>query len=114
MAHLTGTGCYSLSVEVAAILDSTTSCLRKRLVKEKITICTDGQVAVAALAASGTKSLLVADCIEKLTVQLEVNQVTLMWVPGYSGIQQNKTADKLARAGARTRHIIQSTSYHYP
>ncbi len=31
-------------------------------------MCAGSQVAVTALAASGTKSLLVADCVEKLTV----------------------------------------------
>ncbi len=83
-----------------------TSCLRKTLVKEQITIRTDSQAAVAALAASGTKSLLVANCTEKLTVQSEVNQVTIMWVPdGHSEIQQNETADRLAREGTRTRPI---------
>ncbi len=66
---------------------------------------TDSQAAVAALAASGTKSILVAGCIEKLTVLSEVNQVTIMWVPGHSGIQQNETADRLAREGGRTRPI---------
>ncbi len=67
----------AFQAEVAAILDCLTSCWRKRLVKEQITICTDSQAAVAAPAASGTKSVLVADCIEKLTVLLEVNQVTI-------------------------------------
>ncbi len=52
-----------------------------------------------------TKSLLVADCIEKLTILSEVNQVTIMWVRGHSGIQQNETADRLAREGTRTRPI---------
>ncbi len=32
-----------------------------------------------------------------LTVLSEVNQVTIMWVPGHSGIQQNETADRVAR-----------------
>ncbi len=47
--------------KVAAILDCVTSCLRISLMKEQITFCTDSQVAVTALAASGTKSLLVSD-----------------------------------------------------
>ncbi len=41
--------------EVVAILDCVISCLRNRLVKEQTTICTDSQVAVAAVGASGTK-----------------------------------------------------------
>ncbi len=41
--------------------------MKKRLMKEQYTICTNSQAAVAALVASGTKSLLVADCTEKLT-----------------------------------------------
>ncbi len=61
VAHLTGTRCYSLSSKVVTILDCMTGCLRKRLVKEQITICTDRQVALGALVASETKSLLVAD-----------------------------------------------------
>ncbi len=72
---------------VAAILDCVPHCLRKRLVKEQTTICFDRQVAVAALGASGTKSLLVADCIKKRTALPEVNQVTIIWVPKHSSIQ---------------------------
>ncbi len=79
--------------------------LRKILVKKQITIRTDSQEAVAALRASGTKSLHVADCIEKLTALSELNQVTIMWVPGHNGIQQNETVDRLAREGARTQPI---------
>ncbi len=65
----------AFQVEVAAKMDGVTSCQRKRLVKEQITIYTDSQAAVVALVASGTKSLLVADCLEKLTVLSVVNQV---------------------------------------
>ncbi len=73
--------------------------------KEQITICTDSQAAAAILAASGTKSLPAADCIEKLTAQSQVNQVTITWVLGQSGTRQNETADRLAREGVRTRTI---------
>ncbi len=95
----------AFQVEVAAILDCMTSCLRKRLVKEQITICTDSQVAVAALGANGIKSQLVADCIEKLTTLSKVNQATIMRVLGHSEIQQKETTDRLATEGARTRPI---------
>ncbi len=70
----------------AVILDCETSCLRKRLVKEQTTICIDNQTAIAALAASGTKSLLVVDCREKLTALSQEKQVTITWTHGHSGI----------------------------
>ncbi len=68
--------------------------------KERTTTCT------AALTKSGIKSLLAADCIEKLTALLEVNQVTITWAPGHSGIQQNETADRLVKEEGRTTPII--------
>ncbi len=104
VAHFTRTGCYSLSDRGSAILDCVISCLRKKLVKKQITIFAGSPATVAALEASGTKSSLVADSKEYLMALLsEVNQVTIMLVPGHSGIQQNETADRLGRKGARTR-----------
>ncbi len=73
--------------------------------KEPISICTDTQAAVAALAANGTKSSLVADCMKKLTVLPEVKQITIMWAPGHRGIHQNEIVERLAREGPRTRPI---------
>ncbi len=95
-------------------IDWVTSCLRKRPLKEQITICTDSQSAVAAVATSGIKSLLVADCMEKLTVMSEINHETITWVPGHRGIQQNETV-----TGKRGRELgpdlsVQNPSYHYP
>ncbi len=83
---LRGKDAIAFQVEVAAILDCVTSCLRKRLVKEQFTICTDSQAAVAALAVSGTKSLLVADCVEKLRALLEVNYAIIMCEPEHRGV----------------------------
>ncbi len=65
----------------------------------------NSQAAVAALAASGTKLLLIADCVEKLSVLSEVNRVIIMWIRGHGGIQQNETADRLARERARARPV---------
>ncbi len=62
-------------------------------------------MAVAVLGATGTKSLLIADCIEKLTAPSEVNQVIIMWVLGHSDIQLKETTDRLEREGAGTRLI---------
>ncbi len=87
--------------------------------KKLITICTDSQAAIAALAVSGTKSLLVADCIEKLTVLSGVNQVIIFAYLGIVefsrmrlqidlgiGIKQNETADRLAREKVRVPHLL--------
>ncbi len=101
---LLGQDATAFQADVAAILDCVTSYLRKRRWRSR-PICANSQTAIAALAASDTKSLLIEDWIEKLTVLSEVNQVTIMWIPGHSGIQQNETADRLAREAARTRPI---------
>ncbi len=69
--------------------------------KEQTTICIDSQVVVAALGASGTISLLIADCLEKLTTLLEVNQVTI-------------TTDRLVRRELGPDLSVWSLSYNYP
>ncbi len=97
-----------------AILGCMTSYLKKRLGKEQITICTDSKVAVAALGVSGTKSWLLADCIENLTTLSKVNRITIMWVPGHSSIQQKEATDRLAREGAGTRPSVRNPSCNYP
>ncbi len=44
-------------------------------------------MALVALVMNETKSLLVADCIEKLTALSEYH-VTIMWALGLSGVKQ--------------------------
>ncbi len=70
-----GQDATAFQAEVMTILHRVTSNLRKKLVKEQITICTDSQAAIVALAGSGTKSPLVADCIEKLMALSEESQI---------------------------------------
>ncbi len=61
-------------------------------------------MAVAALGASRTKSLLVADCIKKLTARSKVNQVTIICVPGHGNITVEKVSTyRLAREGVSIR-----------
>ncbi len=87
VAHISlGQDATDFQAEVATILDCVTSCLRKKLAKEQITICTDNQAAIAALAANGAKSLPVADYIEKVTTLSEENQITVMRAPEPSSI----------------------------
>ncbi len=90
----------AFQADVAAILDCVTSCLRKRLVKEQTTICTDSKVAVAALGVSGTKTLFVADCTKKLTALLEVNKEPQC---GYLGIAE--FGRKRLQTGQRGREL---------
>ncbi len=47
--------------------------------------------------------------IEKLTILSEINQVTIMWVPEHSQIQQNETADRLARDQTYRSRILPTT-----
>ena len=51
------------------------------------------------MALNSVKSQLVWGCIQQLDELGKTNKVTLMWVPGHSGIHGNETADLLAREG---------------
>ncbi len=75
---------------------------------EQTTICIDSQVTVAALGVSGTKSLLVADCIKKVTALSEVNQVIIIWVPGRSSQHSIERDSKLGSEEGSQDQIYQS------
>ncbi len=89
-----GQDAAAFQAEVAAALDCVTSCLKKRLMKEQINVhwlpsssCSPGS--------QWYKITLVVDCIEKLTVLLEVNQGTYSWKMlfrlclGYDDLENN-------------------------
>jgi ribonuclease HI len=46
--------------------------------------------------------------MDALSALAERNEVTLMWVPGHSGILGNEKADELARQGAAKPLLVQS------
>ena len=65
-------------------------------------ICSDSQAAIKALIAAQVSSAFVEECIGRLNALAEQGRVTLVWVPGHTGIHGNERADELARAGAAT------------
>lgn len=76
---------------------------RELLINKKIVICSDSQAALKALENPVRKSKAVEDCLNSVN-QLGVgNDVTLMWVPGHTGIAGNEAADACARAASNMK-----------
>ncbi len=93
----------AFQADVAAILVCVAGCLKKKLFKEQIIIFSDSEVAITALGASMTRSLLAADCMERLTALSEKNRASIVWTLGYSSIAQIGTADELTKKETRTK-----------
>jgi hypothetical protein len=61
------------------------------------TFLSDSKAAIKALDKGRISSKLVWDCHQSLMILVERNKVYLMWVPGHKGIEDNESADHLAR-----------------
>ncbi|KAJ8986211.1 hypothetical protein NQ317_009917 [Molorchus minor] len=57
----------------------------------------DSQAALKALESKKVRSKLVWNCSENPRLLTSNNKVTLVWAPGYRGIQGNQTADEHTR-----------------
>ena len=68
---------------------------------KNIAILTDSMSAIQSLQNPEVKSKTKLECINSLNDLAVKNQVTLVWVPGHTGIHGNERADELANiAGA--------------
>jgi ribonuclease HI len=83
--------------EVNAIEMCVNECLTKGIENRNILICSDSQAALKALTGCKFSSRTVWSCLQKLQSLGNLNNVTLIWVPGHCGIEGNERADELAR-----------------
>ncbi|XP_076298581.1 uncharacterized protein LOC143217824 [Lasioglossum baleicum] len=90
-----------LQAEVCAILACAELNLSKGYKNKHIHICSDSRAAIRSLGKVVTRSKLIRDCVTAITELAEHNHVSLLWVPGHSGIKGNEEANRLAREGTR-------------
>jgi ribonuclease HI len=83
--------------EVCAILQCAYENIRRAYRNKRILIFSDSQATLKALGGPKVTSELVAECVNALSALAGLNEVTLVWVPGHSGILGNQAADKLVR-----------------
>ena len=104
--------CFSLGnlatifqAELVAINVCVLQLLSDDVINKNIAICSDSQAVIKALNKQETKSKLTWECYSNLSKLSERNNVTIVWVPGHSGIEGNEKLDELAKKGAEQQYI---------
>ena len=88
--------------EVMAILGCTQRLGHLNTESRHISICSDSQVALTALAVPVICSWLVGKCKKALGRLAERSRLRILWVQGHTGIRGSKIVDRLASLGARS------------
>ena len=73
---------------------------------KEILIALDNQAVIKRLQQTDVTSSLVLECVLKLNECARLNDVTLMWVRGHIGTEQNEKADELAKLGSSQPFIV--------
>uniref|UniRef100_A0A0A9XYD7 Ribonuclease H n=1 Tax=Lygus hesperus TaxID=30085 RepID=A0A0A9XYD7_LYGHE len=99
--------------ELSAIRECAAESLRRNVRSRDIRIFSDNQAALKGLASVQTRSCPVKECLEAMNFLGRENKVTLMWVPGHSGVEGNERPDELARQGAEGNFVGQEPVLGY-
>ncbi|KAJ8909279.1 hypothetical protein NQ315_003485 [Exocentrus adspersus] len=99
LSNLSGSYTTVFQAEVFAILMVAQREDVKNCIEERIFICSDSQAALRAISSPRTRSVLVQECGDALSLARQ-KEVGLVWVRGHLGIPGNERADQLACLGS--------------
>jgi ribonuclease HI len=89
-----------------AIIECARICLNTEgLAGKHVYIMSDSQAALRALKSYTFPSKLVAKCLDNLKRLTTKCKLTLMWVPGHTGVDGSEETDQLVNKGSET-HVI--------